>query len=76
MMGGGMMRVKCTVCIDGYNSPDTVTKPVIKSLDKRSKQYKEAVQELISIGLSKEEAHNKLSQGISDGEDRKADKVS
>jgi hypothetical protein len=78
MMGGGMMRVKCTSCVDGYNSvPDSDTdKPVLKTLDKRSKQYKEAVQELVSLGLNKEEAHEKLANGLDNGKIRTSDKIS
>lgn len=55
-MGGGMLPATCGACVDGYvdadgNKPEDKkpTKPTIDhKLDKRSKEYKEAVQNMIN----------------------------
>jgi len=60
MLGGGMIKTECTVCTDGFIYPEKEKEVSDVKIDKRSKEYKIALKELIDIGLSKEEAENKL----------------
>ncbi len=52
-MGGGMLKIKCPVC-----SVKSEDKQLF--VDKRTKSYKKAHADLMELGLSNEEAHDKL----------------
>lgn len=60
-MGGGCMMTKCDACEDGWNKSEgeeVIKKEPTVKLDKRSKQYRQAVHNMVQeTGCSEEKAH-------------------
>ena len=73
-MGGGSIPTTCDACVDGYigDNVDNVdetkpTKPTIdQKLDKRSKEYKQAVQNMIDeTGCDESTARKMIDEAMS-----------
>jgi hypothetical protein len=58
-MGGGMMRTDCIVCKEPVHVSTVLDKAVHK-LDRRTQSYKQAHKELVQLGLTAQDAHEKL----------------
>ena len=49
-LGNGMMQTDCTLCDDGIVSPaSTVVPPTSAALDRRSKSYKTAIDDIMTL---------------------------
>lgn len=65
--GGGMLMCQCHCCGGtGYSDNSSEEKCAIigNKIDKRSKEYKQSINELIKLGLSKKEAESRIEKGI------------